>query len=560
MDDARPSIPLPDDIPAMQTLIAQQQVTIATLTRQRDEERTHRDRQLAEYQSAIAALTKQRDAFHLKNLQLEVRLAKALKQAFGPRADRIEDAAQLVLDFGQTLEALPIRRGDVPPEEEEPARPPSRRIRTRGRRDIGSLNHLPMIEKTYALEGDLCRCPACQRERRKIGEQVSWTIEHVPAQLLRIKHIQYKYACPHCEYNGDSPQIELAAKTGGSPIDRGMPGPGLLAYIATSKYADYAPLNRLQGIFERQGFEVDRSTMCLWMADVARLVRPIYDRMVQRVRQSHVLATDDTVMPLLQPGRTRQARMWIYQGDDSQPYNVFDFTVRRSRDGPNRFLREFSGVLLADAYGGYDGIVLDRDLRRAGCWSHARRKFVEAEATAPDLARTILRGIRKLFDIETRIRPLSDAERLDLRRTESQPTVDALHALFVEQKAALLPRHPMAEAIGYALNQWKELTLFLADGAVPVHNNLAEQQMKRIALLRKNALFVGTVRGGETAAILSTITSTCRRHEINPQTYITQLLIGLQDTPVSRLEEWLPDRWKAAQNRSATPSPAPEST
>jgi transposase len=282
---------------------------------------------------------------------------------------------------------------------------------------------------------------------------------------------------------------------------------------------------------------LDRSTMCLWMADVARLVRPMYDLMIQRVLQSHVLGTDDTILPLLAPGRTRKARMWLYQGDGSQPYNVFDFTISRSRDGPNRLLKNFSGVLLADAYGGYDGIVLDRDLRRAGCWSHARRKFVDAEPTAPDLAREILGRIKVLFEIESRAKGWSAEERLDLRRRESQPIIDALRVLFVDQKAGLLPRHPMAEAIGYALNQWKPRTLFVTDGAVPIHNNLAEQQMKRIALLRKNALFVATLRGGQTAAVISTITSTCQRHGINPQTYLAQLLIGLPDTPISKIHQ-----------------------
>ena len=376
MDDT-PRPTLPDDIDQLKSLIAQ------------------RDDQLHEQRTTIAALAKERDAFYLETLRLQVRLDKALKQAYGPRADRLRETGQMLLDFGEKLDALPAHRGDVPPEEEADEASPrsSRRIRTRGRRDIGSLNNLPMIEQEYKLEGELCQCPNCQRQRDRIGEQISYTIEHVPAQLLRIKHIQYKYACRHCEHDGHSPQIELAEKTNGSPIDKGMPGPGLLAYVATSKYADYLPLHRLQTIFERQGFELDRSTMCLWMADVARLVRPIYDRMCERVRQSHVLATDDTVMPLLQPGRTRQARMWIYHGDETGPYNVFDFTVSRGRDGPKRFLAEFSGVLLADAYGGYDGIVLDRDLPRAGCWSHARRKFVQAEKTAPELARRILRLI-----------------------------------------------------------------------------------------------------------------------------------------------------------------------
>ena len=557
MDDTRQLTSLPDDIHQLKALLVARHEELA----KRDALLAQRDQQLAEYQAAIATLTQQRDEFYLKNLQLEVRLAKALKQAYGPRADRVSDAAQMLLDFGQKLEALPIHRGDLPPEHEtaESAtrdRSVSRRIRTRGRRDIGAMDHLPMFEHPYELPGDLCRCPACQNLREKIGSEISYTIEHLPSAFVRIKHIQYKYACPHCEQNGDHPQIELAEKTGGSPIDKGMPGPGLLAYIATSKYADFLPLYRLEGIFERNGFELDRSTMCLWMADVACLVRPIYDRMAELVQLSHVLATDDTVMPLLQPGRTRQARMWIHMGDGSYPYNIFDFTISRSRDGPQRFLKEFRNTLLADAYGGYDGIVLSQDLRRAGCWSHARRKFVEAEPTAPDLARTILRLIRNLFDVEAWAKGLSDDARLSLRRTESQPIVDALYALFVEQRRQLLPKHPMAEAIGYALNQWEPLTVFMTDGAVPLHNNLAEQQMKRIALLRKNALFVATVRGGETAAILSSITSTCQRHGINPQVYLTQLLTGLQTTPVSQLDEWLPDRWKAAQ---AAPAAEPSS-
>jgi transposase len=521
MDDTPRTTALPDDLAQLKALIAAQQATIATLTQQRDE-------------------------YYLEKLRLEVRLAQALKQAYGPRADRLADPAQLVLDFGQRLEALPIRPGDLPSEEGK--RPgyevPSRRLRTRGRRDIGKLDHLPLIEKTYELAGDLCRCPTCQQLRQKIGSAVTYTIEHIPASFVRIKHIQYKYACRACEQGGQNPRIELATKTGGSPIDKGLPGPGLLAYVATAKFSDFLPLNRLQNIFAREGFELDRATMCLWMADVARLVRPIYDRMVQRVKQSHVLATDDTVMPLLAPGKAKQARMWIYLGDESQPYNVFAFTLSRARDGPAQFLKDFRNTLLADAYGGYDGIVVTQDLARAGCWSHARRKFVDAEPAGPELARAIVQLINGLFDVERCAKDLVAEERLRLRQAESVPVLDQLHALLLEQKAQLLPKHPLAQAIGYVLNQWSELTRFTTDPAVPIHNNLAEQQMKRIALLRKNSLFVATPRGGETAAILSTITSTCQRHGLNPQVYLTQLLTDLQDTPISQLDQWLPDQWK----------------
>jgi transposase len=533
----------PDELAQLRALLAQRESTIA-----------QHQATIAQQQSTISTLTAQRDEYYLEKLRLEVRLAKALKQAYGPRADRVGNIAQLLLDFARQWEALPAGPQDASPAADEGRtadRPASRRLRTRGRRDIGALNHLPLIEKTYELTEDLCLCPTCRREREKIGTEVTYTIEHIPASLLRIKHIQYKYACRACDRQGHSPHIELAGKKNASPIDKGLPGPGLLAYIATAKYADFLPLHRLETIFARHGFELDRSTMCLWMADVARLVRPVYDRMAHLVRRSHVLATDDTVMPLLQPGRAKQARMWIYLGDESQPYNVFDFTPTRSRDGPTHFLQEFGGTLLADAYGGYDGIVLDRDLSRAGCWSHARRKFVEADPTAPDVARAVLRLIKGLFEVERRAADGTAEDRLRLREAESKPLLETLHALLLEQKAQLLPKHPMAQAIGYALNQWKELTLFTTDAAVPLHNNLAEQQMKRIALLRKNALFVATPNGGRTAAILSSLTSTCQRHEINPQAYLTQLLTNLPDTPVNDIDRWLPDQWKQTQAASA---------
>jgi transposase len=517
-----------------------------------------RDQVIAEQRSTVASLTQQRDDYQLEKLRLEMRLAKLLKQVYGPRADRLTDPAQLLLDFARQLESLPTPADVAPPEESAQRRPRRRRrLGTRGRRDIGLLDHLPMIEKIYELTGEACRCPTCRLQREKIGEEISYTIEYLPASFLRIKHIQHKYACRACEQEGYHPRIERAEKSGASPIDKGMVGPGLLAYIATSKYADYLPLHRLEEIFARQGFELDRSTMCLWMADVATIVRPVYERMVELVRASHVLATDDTVMPLLQPGRAKRARMWIYRGDEDHPYNVFDFTVSRSRDGPAQFLKGFGGTLLADAYGGYDGIVVNQELSRAGCWAHARRKFVEAAPIAQTLAQAILRLIKSLFDLEDRAVQMTADQRLALRQDEARPMIEALHTLLVEQRLALLPKHPMAQAIGYTLNQWKELTLFLVDGAVPIHNNLAEQQMKRIALLRKNALFVGTERGGHTAAVISSLTSTCQRHGINPQAYLTQVLTNLLDTPGSRIDEWLPNEWKKRNLPPAPPPPAP---
>ena len=573
MDDTISSNTWPDDVNELKRLPAAQRQQLVARERVITEHQksiikqqkviTEHQSTITQQQSTISTLTQQRDEYHLEKLRLEVRLAQALKQAYGRRADRLTDPGQLMLDFDGQLAALTIDAVDLTADEsDESPRRKSRRLRTRGRRDIGQMDHLPLIEQVYELPADQCGCPNCQGQREKIGQAISYTIEYLPGSFIRIKHIQHKYACKRCEASGENPNSELAEKTDGSPIDKGMPGPGLLAYVVTSKFADFTPLHRLQNIFGRQGFELDRSTMCLWMTAVARLLRPLYDRMVQRVLQSHVLATDDTVMPLLAPEKTQPARMWIYQGDASQPYNVFNFTESRKRDGPETFLQGFKGTLLADAYGGYDGVVLKQELPRAGCWSHARRKFVDNQKAAPQVARVIVQLINKLFELERRFQDLEQDERLKRRLAESAPVLASLHTLLLEQKSKLLPKHPLAEAIGYTLNQWRELTLFTSDPAVPIHNNLAEQQMKRIALLRKNALFAGSPRGGESlrlssgrspAAILSSLTSTCRRHGINPQTYLTELLANLPTTPISQLDDWLPDRWKES---SATPTAA----
>jgi transposase len=201
----------------------------------------------------------------------------------------------------------------------------------------------------------------------------------------------------------------------------------------------------------------------------------------------------------------------VYVGDESNPYNVFDFTLNRSREGPKEFLKDYTQVLLADAYGDYNGVVAGNAITRAGCWSHARRKFVDAEKAAPEIAREAVTRIDTLFALERQAKD-----------------------------------HPMADAVNYTLSQWDALTVFTTDGAVPIDNNVSEREMKRIVLHRKNSLFVGNPRGGRTAAILASLTSSCRRHDMDPHLYFMQLLVNFSTWPASDLDAWLPDRWKQA--------------
>jgi len=523
-------------------------------------------------QQRAAQQGKRADALYLEKLRLQLELDRYKKWYYGPRADRLEspgELAQALLNFGEEWAQKP-----VPPEEpagaDEPATELRRVKRRRGRRALANFQNLPASTQVYELSAAERACPGCGEERQEIGAEESWQIEYFPGHFERLQHVRKKYACAHCEAAGEKPQMQVAAGAD-AVIERGLAGPGLLAYIVTSKFADYLPLYRLEDIFARQGFEIARATQAVWCGDVADLVEPLYRRMVERVGQSHVVATDDTVLPMLSAGKTQAARMWVYVGDAAHPYNVFDFTLRRTRDGPQEFLNNFTGVLLADAYGGYNGVVAGNGLTRAGCWSHARRKVIEAESPAPEIAREVVAVLRGLFAVEQQAKELSVAERWARRQAQSVPLLAALRQKLLGWKAQLLPKHPMAEAVNYTLGQWSELNVFCSDGAVPIDNNISEREMKRVVLNRKNSLFVGNPRGGRTAAILASLTSTCRRHDLDPQLYLTQLLMNLSTWPQRDLDAWLPDQWKLRyttrlanlnQQNSTTldhpPAPAPE--
>jgi transposase len=535
--------PLPED----RELLA---VMVRTLLAERNHEkqRAEEQKRRAEEQKQRAQAQAQRaEELQVELLRLQLELERFKKWYYGPRADLLqstEQLSQLLLNFAEQLEQKPIHPGDVPAQTQQQQQ---RRVqRRKGRRHLANFENLPVTTRVYELSGNERACPCCGETRHEIGADESWQVEYLPGHFERIRHIRKKYACAGCEHKGEHPRMEVAAKPEAA-IDKGMAGPGLLAYIVTSKFADYLPLYRLEDIFQRQGFEISRATQSIWCGDVADLVEPLYELMADGVRASHVIATDDTIMPMLSAGKTANARMWVYVGDDAHPYNVFHFTLDRGRDGPKYFLKDYRQVLLADAYGGYNGVVAGNEIKRAGCWSHTRRKIIEAEKAAPEIAQQAIEMVRALYVVEKQAATLSVAERLDLRQRQSAPVLAQLRQKLLSWKEQLLPKHPMAEAVNYALGQWTELNTFCSDGAVPIDNNISEREMKRVVLNRKNSLFVGNPRGGRTAAILASLTSTCRRHDVDPQLYLTQLLINLPAVQMSELAAWLPDQWKIRQ-------------
>jgi hypothetical protein len=289
------------------------------------------------------------------------------------------------------------------------------------------------------------------------------------------------------------------------------------------------------------------------------------------VLQSLWLHTDDTSVKLQNPApeATATARFWAYLGDHDHPYNVFDFTVNRQRDGPQQFLANFHGYLHADAFSGYDALYLPSP--RAGvapiievaCNAHARRKFYEARGSDAACAHQALAYYRQLYELESRARDqhFDDEQRRQMRQDLAVPILDQFHTWLQTQRTAVLPKSPMAEAIGYALNNWAALGRYTEAGFLSIDNNMAEREMKRIAIGRKNWLFVGSPKGGQTAAVLFSITSTCHRLGVEPWAYLHDVLTRLPTLPAAELPDLLPDRWQAARQAPPTPAaPAPETS
>jgi hypothetical protein len=285
--------------------------------------------------------------------------------------------------------------------------------------------------------------------------------------------------------------------------------------------------------------------------------------MVTVVLQSRALHTDDTTVKMqeLVTHRLNTARLWVYLGDAAHPYNVFDFTINRKRDGPQQFLANYHGYLHADAFSGYDGLYLP-DPRTAqarivevACNAHARRKFYEARGSDAVRSHQALAYYRQVYELERGAREFSDAQRLQMRQDLAVPILGQFHAWLTAQRPEVLPKSPMGEAVGYALNNWEALRRYTEAGFLAIDNNASEREMKKIAVGRKNWLTVGSPRGGETAAVLFSFTSTCQRLGVEPWAYLQDVLTRLPSAPAGQLGDFLPDHWQEARRAKTATLP-----
>jgi len=507
--------PIPDEPAALQEQLDAAQARIRDLERQVDETCATAE----ELQRALACLKEEYLA--LKRL------------LFGPRRERLtEDPNQQHLFDSEARASLPV------PEPASEDAPHSRKHRKgHGRRPIP--DHVPRRDVLHDVPEQERTC-GCGREKAKIGEDTAEQLDYEPGKLFVLRHIYPKYACSCCKDG------VTAAPRVASSIAGGLAGPGLQSYVLVSKFAVHIPLYRQQDELARAGVFLARSTLCDWIRQCAHQFRPLVDLMRKRVLLSHVINADETPVPVLDLTRdsTRKSYLWTYLGDSDYPFTVFDYRDSRSRDGPAEILKNYRGYLQTDAYTCYDSVVLESKGRivPVGCWAHARRGFFDARASQPREVHYVLSLVGQLYDVEEQMRQCSADERLAARKERSVPVLDRLKQFLDEQTSEALPKSQYGQAIGYVRNQWESLRRYVEDGRLGIDNNISERTLRVAAIGRKNWIFFGSDRGGETAATCLSILASAKRHLIEPFAYVRALLVALAADEVD-LESLLPDTW-----------------
>jgi transposase len=491
------------------------------------------------------------------NEGLRHRLDQLVRRLYGQKAERFDpNQPWLIPEMAASAQA-DAPAPDAPSADDQAAVADSGQKKKRkghGRKQLPK--DLLRRRKEHTLPDAQRLCPDCGEVCAKFGEDVSEQLDFIPSIPFIWEHVRFKYACQKCHGHVAVAPAPVAV------IDKGLPGPGLLAQIAASKYDDHLPLHRLERILRRHGVNIARSTMCGWMAHVADMFRPVVNLMADLVRQSKALHTDATKMPYLDesaPGKTVSGQMWVYVGDRDYSFNVFDFHRDHSAGGIDAFLRDkgYRGYLNADALNVYDHLFADGGMVELGCWTHCRRHFFEAQNSDAARSHHVLACIRQLYQVEKEAKKViadreltggdADALRLDKRQAQSLPIVTALRQWLLDEEAKVLPKSPVGLASAYALRHWQALERYLHDGFLDIDNNVAELALRHIAIGRKNWLFAGSQNGARTAAILFSVTSTCQRHKIDAFAYLQDLLQRLAHDPQPSsevLRAWLPDRWQ----------------
>jgi transposase len=533
------SLPLPSDPAALRALAAGLQAELA-----------RKELEIAANAAEIHAKT-----LHIEKLKMQ--LAVLRRARFGRSSEKLDrDIEQLELLIGELEEEAAeeeARAGDADPA--GPADPDGEKLpsrRTRSRKCPGRAKLPEHLPRETVVHEPACTCPDCGGTVfSRVGQDERELLEYIPASFKVIQHIRPKLSCRACETIVQAPMPSL-------PIERGLPGPGLLAHIAISKFCDHQPLHRQSAIYAREGVELDRALMADWMGKVVFLLTPLAEAIGRHIRAGEVLHADDTTVPVLSPGlgRTATGRLWVMVRDERPwgspvpPAVLYRYSPDRKAIHAEALLGSCRGFLHADGYAGFDRLYRpttpagEAPLIEVACWSHVRRKLYDVhQATASPIALEALERIAALFAIESSVSGRMPDRRRAARTEHAAPLLDQLKTFLDTSLTKISGKSELAKAIRYALSRWKALVRYLGDGRLEMSNNAAERAMRIPVLGRKNYLFCGSDAGGQRAACLYTITATAKLNGLNPEAYLTDILGRIADHPISKIDALLPWFW-----------------
>jgi transposase len=548
---------LPDDFEALKAalLAAHAEVSVARA------EASAARAVATEAQAEVAAVRAERSDDQALIAHLKLQIEKLKRQIFGPRSER---TARLLDQMELQLEELEASATeDELAAERAAAKTTTVAGFTRKRPSRQPFpEHLPR-ERVIVPGPSTCLC--CGGGRlRKLGEDVTETLEVIPRSWKVIQHVREKFTCRDCEKISQAPAPFHV-------IARGWAGPSLLAMIAFEKYGQHQPLNRQADRYALEGVPLSLSTLADQVGAICAVMQPIFERLEAHVFAAERLHGDDTTVPVLAMGQTRTGRLWVYERDD-KPFGgkapsaaVFYYSGDRAGEHPQQHLRSYAGILQADAYAGYNKLFEpDRSpgpITEAACWAHSRRKFFEladiesnalrkskrkTPAVISPIALEAVLRIDALFDIERAINGSSADKRRAVRQAQSAPLVAELQTWMREQRAKLSRGTDLAKAMDYMLKRWPQFSGFLKDGRICLTNNAAERALRGVALGRRSWLFCGSDRGGQRAAIMYSLIVSCKMNGVDPQAWLADVLARIAEHPANRLDELMPWNWKPA--------------
>jgi len=500
----------------------------------------------AENERLLALMAKKEAAWEATKATLFEKFRLAIERQFGPSTEkyRVEQGDLLINEAEAAVdEDNAVATDELAADESAPeALPPARR-RTHGGR-VALPSTLPRVEVVHELDAAERHCADDGNALKVIGEDVSEELHVVPARVEVIRHVRHKYACPRCE-NGVQ-VARLPAKL----LPKSNASATLLAYVATAKYQDALPLYRQSQIFARHGAEIPRNTLARWMVQAGERLTPLIEALRRQLLQAPLIHMDETTLQVnVEADRPASATsyMWLQRGGPpGQQVVLFDYDASRAGRVPVRLLGDYAGRLVTDGYEGYAEVVRRNGLTHAGCWAHARRKFVDAQKVQPKgktgKAGWALNQIRKLYAVETQARTLEPDARQTLRDQKSRPLIAQLRTWLDKSLTQVLPRSALGKALHYLAGQWNRLTRFLDDGLIPLDNNPAENAIRPFVVGRKNWLFSHTPSGAQASAAIYSLIETAKANGLSPYDYLQFVFETLptlgEDDDVDALLPW----------------------